>query len=466
MRFFEILLLITLFPPLLFAFLPRKRPLWIHALSLIAPVILLLHTLLEEQRWQMWPAYLLTIILAVAAGWQLAQRRKPTTPRRALAVTGGIVGFLLWGVALFLSIALPVPTLGEPGGPYAVGTTIMHLVDENRLETYTADPNDNRELIAQVWYPASEEDEVSRALYLPGLAQIGPVVADRFELPAFLFNHINLTELEIYNDVPVTPDDTSLPVIIFSHGLGGLRTQNTAMFQELASHGYVVAAVDHAYANAISIFPDGRVVLYDEDLVFPTNEPRYVQANGLLNIWAADIAFLLDELEQLDGSEGLFLGRINTEQVGVFGHSTGGGTAVEFCLIDDRCTAGVGLDSWVLPVSQDRLADGLTQPFMFISTPEWLGPDNRARGLEIFNGLQGDGYNIAIADTGHYDFSDLVLLSPFTPQLGLSGTINSAYSIGIQNEYILAFFDQYLKGEERELLKRPSPYSELQIERR
>ncbi|MEM7331680.1 MAG: hypothetical protein AAF490_06290, partial [Chloroflexota bacterium] len=192
-----------------------------------------------------------------------------------------------------------------------------------------------------------------------------------------------------------------------------------------------------------------------------------VQANELINVWAADIAFLLDEMTDWHESEGLFNGRLDTANVGVFGHSTGGGTTVEFCLIDTRCTAGIGLDSWVLPVTESLLADGPTQPFMFISTPIWLGEENQARGLEIYNRLSNDGYNLAVSDTGHYDFTDLVMLSPLTPQLGLSGTIDSHYSIGIQNEYIVAFFDQYLKGVDRsDVLERPSPYPELTFDSR
>jgi hypothetical protein len=227
-----------------------------------------------------------------------------------------------------------------------------------------------------------------------------------------------------------------------------------------------VGAVDHTYANAIAVFPDERVIFYDEDRVFPTDEPRYVQANGLIEVWAADMSFLLDQMASWNEGDVLFNGRLDTQNVGVFGHSTGGGATVEFCLTDDRCQAGIGLDSWVLPVTEALLVDGPTQPFMFISTPAWLGPENQARGQEIFNGLTANGYQLSLANTGHYDFSDLVLLTPLSAQLGLSGSINSQYGLAIQNEYIVAFFNQYLHGEESELLKRPSAYPELTIERR
>ena len=461
MRLLEIILLLILLPPVIDAFVPAKRPFWINGLPLLAAVILLLHLVIEGQRWQMFPAYLLTAILGL-----LRLRPQSNVKKRwAIAIPLGLVGLLWWLIALALPVALPVPRLMAATGSYAVGTTTVHLVDNGRFETYADDASAKREVTVQVWYPASPGENAEKAIYLPSLDVIGPAVAQQFDLPAFLLNHVNLTKLDIFQDAPAVQSADPFPIIIFSHGLAGLRVQNTAMFQELASQGYVVAALDHTYANAISIFPDGRVFLYDEDRVFPTDEPRHVQANDLLHVWAADIGFLLDQMALWQTEEGLFNGRLDSQNVGIFGHSTGGGATIEFCLQDSRCRAGVGLDSWVLPVSKNLLTNGLSQPFMFISTPHWLGPENQALGQTIFNNLTNDGYNLTLADTGHYDFTDFVLLTPLTPQLGLSGTINSQYSLMIQNEYIVAFFDQYLRGAERAVLTRPSPYPELTIDR-
>ena len=35
------------------------------------------------------------------------------------------------------------------------------------------------------------------------------------------------------------------PVVLFSHGLGGMRTTYNGICSDLASHGYVVASVEH-----------------------------------------------------------------------------------------------------------------------------------------------------------------------------------------------------------------------------
>ena len=461
MRLFEILILVALLPPLLWALFSRGRPRWLATFPIAGAIFTLIHLLAEGYRWQMMLVYLLAaVFLLLAIHWLI---NKPTAPR--FAWVAAILGLLAWLVAAALPTAMPVPRLPKPTGSYAIGTFSTYLVDADRPEIYTPDPSDGRELMTQVWYPAANR-EGEPANYMEGLDIAAPVLAEQFDLPSFLFNHVNLTKLDVWLDVPPATESPPFPVIIFSHGLTGLRMQNTVMVRELVSHGYIVAAIDHTYANALSIFPDGRVFVYDPTRIFPSGQSNPTEAMPLVQVWADDIAFLLDEMAKWQEEPGHLLnGRFDLDHVGIFGHSTGGGATMQFCLQDGRCQAGVGLDSWLLPVDDSLLTNGSTQPFMFIGTPLWLGDDNRARGEAIFNNLSQDGYTLALANTGHYDFTDLALLSPLTPQLGLSGTINSRYSLTIQNEYLLAFFNQYLKGESSPLLNEPSPYPELTIER-
>ncbi len=463
MRPFELLLILTTIPFLIWGLTIKPRPRWLNWLPIAAFAFTILHLFTEGYRWQMLPAYSLVLISLLLAIRGLRHPAAPT--RHGWAFVTALFSLLCAAVALLLPTAIPVPKLPPMTGPHPVGTTSLYLVDENRPEIYTADPDDNRELMAQFWYPTTANATGEAALYLDSLDVAGPVLAERFNLPTFLFDHINLTNLDMIQDAPVL--DAKLPVIIFSHGLTGIRMQNTTMMRELASHGYLVAALDHTYANALTVFPDGRVIFYDEDRVFGGNGTNPDDGNQLVNVWADDIAFLLDEIANMSVEEGGWLNsRSNLDKVGVFGHSTGGGTTMQFCLENERCQAGIGLDSWLLPVDNTVLTEGPTQPFMFINTPVWLSPENAARGQHIFDNLRQDGYQISLADSEHFDFSDLPLFSPLTPQLGLSGSINSNQSMDIQNAYIVAFFDQYLREQPSALLDAASPYSEVTIKKK
>jgi hypothetical protein len=469
MRLLEILLLTTnglLLLQWLFQRLrPFPHPRWSLLLPLSTGLILLLHLLLESCRWQMVPAYGLTAVLLLLTLIQAARQTAVSSMRPLWpTILGGLAGVAALLLATALPALLPVPQPPPPTGPYPVGTYTLYLVDDSRSDIYAAEPDAPRELMVQFWYPAAPTGQEETAVMLPDLPLTGPIIAERFGLPPFLLNHINLVRLGVVEAPPAA--NGRFPLILFAHGLTGIRGQNSSMMAQLASHGYVVAAIDHTFANAITRFPDGRTILYDPCRLFsvlPNCATNYVDGNPLVGQWAEDMAFLLDTVSRWDETtSGILAGKVDTAQVGVFGHSTGGGATVQFCLEDARCDAGLGLDAWLLPVDERVLSDPPPQPFLFISTPSWLGDENRARGRALLQALE-TGYELTLSGTGHFDFTDIVLLSPLTTRLGISGEIDSMYSLQIQHEVVVAFFDRYLKLVDEDFLERPSPYPELTI---
>ena len=52
-------------------------------------------------------------------------------------------------------------------------------------------------------------------------------------------------QVEINQEEQPSPKEIQFPVIVFSHGLGTMRTVYSGICIDLASHGYVVAAVEH-----------------------------------------------------------------------------------------------------------------------------------------------------------------------------------------------------------------------------
>lgn len=101
------------------------------------------------------------------------------------------------------------------------------------------------------------------------------------------------------------------------------------------------------------------------------------------------------------------------------------------------------------PVSQEILDRGVKQPFFFLFSQSWTDDVNSKNNRlfhEFYARLPAPAPVATILGTRHYDFSDLPLLSPLAPQLGLKGPINGNLVVKILNDYLLAYFDQELKG--------------------
>lgn len=109
---------------------------------------------------------------------------------------------------------------------------------------------------------------------------------------------------------------TEKPVIVFSHGFGSVRTDMRYLAQHLASHGYIVAALEHPGSNEANT-----------NLAIKNNT-KLVQPQEFLDR-PKDISFVLDELAKLNQTANQPLqGKIASNNVMVIGYSFGGGTAL------------------------------------------------------------------------------------------------------------------------------------------
>ena len=84
----------------------------------------------------------------------------------------GLALVLLLAFSIIPQLAIPAPT-----GPYAVGQTIFRWVDTSRPEVMTSDPDDFREVIATIWYPA-EPGTGTKSPYFPGLSKVSKALVE------------------------------------------------------------------------------------------------------------------------------------------------------------------------------------------------------------------------------------------------------------------------------------------------
>jgi dienelactone hydrolase len=297
---------------------------------------------------------------------------------------------------------------------------------------------------------------------------VAPAVAEWINLPSFFLDHLSLSRSPAFQDARVYPGIDRYPVVLFSHGYGGFRAQNTNQAIYLASHGFIVAAVEHTYGAVVTVFPDGETAYHNPDTLPDglTGLENLAATRRLGDQWAGDLAYTLDILRLLDrGEEGdLFLNRFNLDNVGVMGHSTGGGAAIEFCRRDPRCTSVLTMDPDMKPVSEQTLETGLAIPALHLFSESWSSGENQQAFSRFATQAADDSWTGSIAGTAHYDFTDLPLLTPLASMIGLKGPISGPRVIEIINNYTLAFFDFTLKGQASDLIPGLStPFEELTL---
>jgi predicted dienelactone hydrolase len=250
---------------------------------------------------------------------------------------------------------------------------------------------------------------------------------------------------------------SSYPVLIFSHGLSGTKMQNTFQVEQLVSHGYIVVGIDHTYSSAVSIFLDGRVAHY-----LPIETTSTDPMDKLNDQWVEDAEFVLDQVEKLavNDSEHRFTGRMDMNNVGMFGHSFGGATSVQMLMKDARIKAAINMDG-VLYGKLCIPEEGLNKPFMMMSADSSLQAlqdtgnsqfsDLAKKLMGRFDHIAAGGtYWLTIKNMTHMGFSDIYLLSPLF-QLIQKGDILEAHSL--INDYSQDFFDHYLKKQPLRLLE-------------
>jgi pimeloyl-ACP methyl ester carboxylesterase len=458
LRTFEVITALLLLVSMLRWIMP-SRPRWMEFLPSLALVAAVLQLFIEGYRWQMLPLYVIGLALFLFSVRPLLKPAGKNAGTR-LRIVGLLAGLALFVAAIALPILLPIPRLPALSGPYQVGTFSMMLTDTSRKEIYSGNPSDPRRIMVQVWYPAEPAPGSKTAPWMDRADIVGPAIATYLDLPAFFLDHLIYVRTGAFLDAPISHVQPTYPVLLFSHGWNGFRAQNTYQAINLASNGYVVVAIDHTYGAVVTAFPDGQLAYNNPHALPEGNLPdsEYIPiANKLVNQWAGDLGFVLDTLTSMNASDSThgLTGSLDLERVGVFGHSTGGGATVEFCGRDPRCKAGLGLDAYLRPVSETILETGLRQPFLFMFSQSWPSEKN----WTLFNEMNSNSDNavvVTILGTGHYDFSDLPILSPIAPQMGLKGPLASERVVKIMVNYPLAFFNQVFYGKSTTLLDGPS----------
>lgn len=407
MRSLEVLLLLGNLPTALRFFFHRYAwPYWLDVLPLATFLVFLIHASAEGARWQMTPAYTVTVGLFGLVMVQIVRSSPVSGSFRAVV---GTLGTICLAISLVLSTAFPVFKLLPPSGDFEVGI-VSHEVDQIRFH---------------VWYPADASD-ASPSTYLFGAEDTRPL-AQRFGFPAFALGHFHLVKTASRPFASPSKMLPNYPLVMFSPDSSYKRPElYTTLLQDLASQGYVTVGLHHA----------------------PGAETSTI---------IADVERVLDWLEALapEGAFGWLADRVDFARIAYVGHGTGGGAAVESCRSAGTFRVGVTLGEALPNLS------GVHQPFLVVWTSHGQGATESSVEKTLENACV-----VRIPEAGHDSVTDLTVWSPLIPMKLTAGTIVPDRAHQILAAYLHAFVNKHLnRGGVEPLFEGPSSdFPEVLIE--
>lgn len=372
-------------------------------------------------RWYLFVLILMIqIVIEIICSFKKEKKKKEF--RSLLSIRTFVIAVIIYSIGLFPAYVFPQHEVLPVTGQYGINTVTYTYVDETRVEKYS-DKNENRKLNVQFWYP----------------------------------------------DVTKSEKNT-YPFIVFSHGAMGVKTSNLSLYRELASHGYVVCAIDHTYQSLYTKDNKGKITLLSKAFMKELmGEDVDKDINNSLNCYqkwmeieTSDIDFVIDtvvEDSKLSSNNGVY-DFVDATKIGVIGHSLGGSAALGIGRNRKDIKAVVALESPymcdITGIEQDDftwIKDKYPIPVLNIYTDssweKFKSWKQYAENIRLLSSKQENVYNIYIKGANHFSLTDLSLSSPLLTTVlgGQKPKINTEYCLNKVNKICLEFFNHYLKQE-------------------
>ncbi|MFE4976274.1 alpha/beta hydrolase family protein [Kitasatospora sp. NPDC056651] len=347
------------------------------------------------------------------------------------------------------------PDLPRPTGRHAVGRSTLHLVDGNRPDPWVPSAG-ARQLMVSMYYPARPGTGGPATPYLT--ADEARLLLD-FQAPGGNLPSEAITGLRPWARTDASPAPGRFPLVVLSPGFTLPRATLTGLAEDLASRGYVVAAVDHTYETSGTTFPDGRTLTcavcqdLDDTKIAAVPPSR-----------AKDISFVLD---RLTGPRPAWphARMIDRDRIGMAGHSIGGNSAASTMAADRRIRAGINMDGKFFDPFPAAGLDG--RPFLVLGTQSVHNPSGWDTSWNTaWSRMDGWKRWLSVTGSNHGSFTDGPLIEARAGLTDPEATLAPLRAENITRAYVGAFFDLQLKGVPQRLLDRPSPaYPEVVFQR-
>jgi predicted dienelactone hydrolase len=286
--------------------------------------------------------------------------------------------------------------------------------------------------------------------------QPGAFATRTIEFPDLVDTTRNMRRVPIKVHVP--QQDGKYPVVVLSHGGGGFWDANLAQARHLASHGYVVLALEHVGSNTERM---------KEKFQFEKNLRAMTRNSVEVLTRPKDVSFALDRAEEWNRHHPVLKRKLDLTRIGMLGHSFGAYTTLVTCgarVALDWLTPAVALGKGLGPDLSDARVkacvalspQGPGEPFFLetsfatINRPvlgitgsedkaQDLSPENRRRFFALIPA--GDKIFLWLANADHNGFSD----STGSGKLKLPSKSRDDVQ-AIVRAVTLLFFESHLRG--------------------
>lgn len=363
--------------------------------------------------------------------------------------------------------------LSAPSGQYGVGYQDFHWINKSVCPDpffsgaagdhgNQADfsPNNQshycREIMTRVYYPSYSHQQGSP--YYPPLIKQWQAALSAANIPGVTSQMIaTLSNIKTYTaeNLPLV-NDKKFPIIIFAGGIGSVAQNYEGFIDDVVSHGYIVVSVNNTFIGGPIQFPDGHVVNYVANFTEKQDTAATI----------SDIDYTYNKIHDLHNQNPLFTA-MDLQHIGLFGHSNGAYFTVMLAhQHPDWFQAAAALDAPGLPYLPE-IVEGFAIPFMHIHAAEWRERYSvHYAHIGAFHLTKNEYYIVLTSDleninySRHNNFSDMSTLqyqpvvedfSNYEIEQGNLwpldvGTIDGHQAVHTADEYLVQFFDTFLKG--------------------
>jgi dienelactone hydrolase len=372
-------------------------------------------------------AALLLVWAALGASTLIRKKEEKKEYKTGPIVFKAIAMLLLVVIVMVPALIFPQHKQPKMTGKYEVATVNYTYTDTSRIETFT-NTGENRKVNVEFWYPKDAKG--------------------------------------------------TYPLVVFDHGILGMKTSNTSTFMELASNGYVVCSIDHPYLSLFTIDTSGHRTIIDHSYLqeyLNVSNGKYDEATNFklehkwMQLRITDINFVLDTIlaqTKVAGSDAVYQ-LIDTKKIGLMGHSLGGESSAQVARERNDIDAVINLDAdlageYLDYVDGKNVMNDTVYPVPILTilsdTLERLiaaVPDaNTVVAVQHVTATAPNAFEVHLTGTDHMSMTDLPLISPFfvsminasVPKAG-GHEADPLSTIEKMNDIVLQFFNVYLKGE-------------------